>query len=208
MMSRLAPLFLLGVAGMSAAACLNLGAKPDPARFFTLTPLARPKRDTAGSVSHPDRVALGVGPITLPGYLDREQLVTRISENRLAVAENDRWGEPLEENVSRVLSQNLSLLLADENVTRLPWPSTDRPTYQVEIDVLRFEADTARRTRLVARWVLRQVATRDELVVRESRLDRPAEGSSTEAIVATLSELVADFSSEIADAVRATTQRP
>src|SRR4030095_6551025 len=120
MMSRSAALFLLGVAGMSAAACLNLGAKPDPSRFFTLTPLARPERDTAGSVPHPDRVALGVGPITLPGYLDRDQLVTRISENRLAVAENDRWGEPLEENVSRVISQNLSLLLADDKVTRFP----------------------------------------------------------------------------------------
>jgi len=207
-MSRSAALFLLGVASMSAAACLNLGAKPDPSRFFTLTPLARPEPDTAGSVSHPDRVTLGLGPITLPGYLDRDQLVTRISENRLALAENDRWGEPLEENVGRVLSQNLSRLLADDEVTRFPWPSTDRPMYQVEIDVQRFEADTARRARLVARWVLSQVATGEALVVRESRLDRPAEGPSTEDSVASLSELLADFSSEIADAVRAMTRRP
>ena len=207
-MSRLATLFLLGLAGSSAAGCLNLGAKPDPTRFFTLTPLTRPTWDTAGRGYHPDRVALGVGPITFPGYLDREQVVTRVSENRFAVAENDRWGEPLQENVARVLSQNLSLLLVGDQVIRFPWPSTERPTYQVEIDVLRFEADTARRTWLVARWVMSEVATGEALVVRESRLDRPAEGRSAEASVAGLSELLADFSSEIADAVRAMARRP
>ena len=206
-MSRLAALFLLGLAGILAAGCLNLGAKPDPTRFFTLTPLVQPARDTAGSASDPGRVALGVGPITFPGYLDREQLVTRMSENRFAVAENDRWGEPLAENVGRVLSQNLWLLLASDKINRFPWSNTDSPTYQVQIDVLRFESDTARRTRLVARWVLREVATRKTLVVRESRLDRPAAGRSAEHSVAALSELLADFSSEIADTVRAITKR-
>ena len=206
-MSRLATLFLLGLAGISAAACLNLGAKPDPTRFFVLTPLARQERDTAGSGSHPDRVALGVGPITFPGYLDRDQLITRISENRFAVAENNRWGEPLEQNFVRVLSQNLSLLLASDKVARFPWPSTDRPAYQVEIDVLRFEADTAGTARLVARWVLREVATGQTPGVRESRLDRPAGGRSADESVATLSEVLADFSSEIAAAVRAMAQR-
>lgn len=207
-MSRTATLFRLGLAGLSAAACLNLGAKPDPSRFYTLTPLTGATGDTAGRGYHPDRVALGVGPITLPGYLDREQVVTRISENRFAVAENDRWGEPLQENVVRVLSQNLSLLLSSDQVIRFPWPSTHRPTYQVEIDVLRFEADTSRRARLVARWIMSDVATREALVVRESRLDRLAEGRSADASVASLSGLLEDFSSEIADAVRAMAQRP
>jgi uncharacterized lipoprotein YmbA len=208
MMGRLAMLFLLGLAGITTAACLNLGARPDPTRFFVLTPLARQERDTAGSGSPPDRGALGVGPITFPGYLDRDQLITRISENRFAVAENNRWGEPLEENFVRVLSQNLSVLLASDKVTRFPWPSTDRPTYQVEVDVLRFEADTTGRVRLVARWVLREVATGETPGVRESRLDRAAGGRSADASVAALSQLLADFSSEVADAVRAMTQRP
>jgi uncharacterized lipoprotein YmbA len=114
----------------------------------------------------------------------------------------------LQENVVRVLSQNLSLQLASDKVVRFPWPSADRPTYQVEIDILRFEADTARRARLVARWVLREVATREMLVVRETRLDRPTEGRSVDQSVATLSELLADFSSELAGAVQTMAQRP
>ena len=43
---------------------------------------------------------IGVGPITLPKYLDRPQIVSRASRNQLALGEFDRWAEPLQENVS------------------------------------------------------------------------------------------------------------
>ncbi|HEX5606452.1 MAG TPA: PqiC family protein, partial [Candidatus Binatia bacterium] len=66
-------------------------------------------------------LSLGIGPIKIPRYLDREQLVTRISQNRFAIAENDRWAEPLEENFSRVLSENLSILLQIDRVAAFPW---------------------------------------------------------------------------------------
>ena len=210
-MSRVAtPLLLSGLAILSATACVKVGPRADPSRFFTLTPIPSTGRgtdSTDGKLTHRDRVALGVGPIRFPGYLDRDELVTRVSENRLSVAENDRWGEPLEDNFGRVLSENLSLLLASERVTRFPWPSTERPTYRVEIDVLRFEADTAHSAQLVARWVLRDVATQDVLRVRESHLSRQAKGSSLDESVATLSGLLAEFSVEIADAVRANSRR-
>jgi uncharacterized lipoprotein YmbA len=201
------PLLLSGLAILSAAACLKLGPKADTSRYVVLTPIpsARHGSDrTDGNLSHADQVSLGVGPIRLPGYLDRQELVTRLSENRLSVAQDDRWGEPLEDNVSRVLSQNLALLLASERVTPFPWPSTERPTYQVQIDVLRFEADTTRGAQLVARWVLRDLAINETLSIKESHLSREAKGSSLDESVVVLSELLADLSSEIAVALRAT----
>src|SRR5262245_47155811 len=89
-----------------AAGCSFLDAKPDPSRYFALASLPRTgqrTQDAAGT----NALVLGIGPIKFPGYLDRQQFVTRVSQNRFAVAENDRWAEPLEENFSRVLSQNL-----------------------------------------------------------------------------------------------------
>jgi hypothetical protein len=201
------PLLRSAFAIMSATGCVKLGPRADPSRFFTLTPMPSTARGTDGNPSHLDDVALGVGPIRFPGYLDRDELVTRVSDNHLIVADNDRWGEPLEDNFSRVLSQDLALLLSSERVTRFPWPSTVRPTYQVEIDVLRFEADTARRAQLLARWVLRDVATKEALSVRESRLGRSAKGRSAEESVVILSELLAEFSAEIADALRPISRR-
>ena len=197
------PLTLLGLACLSLAACLHLGPRPDPTRFFTLTPLPQAEQAAAPDSSNPTRLAVGVGPIQLPGYLDREEFVTRISPIRLAVAENDRWAEPLEDNFALVLATNLSTLLLSDRVTRYPWPTNQRPTYQVEIDVAGFETDSTTRTaQLVAQWSLRDVATKQALEIRESRLNQPVKGTTTEASVAALSQVLGDFSREIAKALR------
>jgi uncharacterized lipoprotein YmbA len=207
MRGRATPATLWGLVCLLLAACLHLGPRPDPTRFFTLTSLPQPEQATARDSSNPAQVAVGVGPIQLPGYLDREQFVTRISQNRFAVSENDRWAEPLEENVANVLALNLSALLLSDSVTRYPWPSNQRPRYQVEIDVARFETDTARTAQLVARWTLRDVASKQALDVSESRLNELAKGTTTEESVAALSGVLADFSREIAKALRSLAHR-
>src|SRR6266487_3197965 len=133
------------------AGCSFLEVKPDPSRFFALTSLPRTgqrAQDAAGT----NALALGIGPIKFPGYLDRQQFVTRISQNRFAVAENDRWAEPLEENFSRVLSQNLSILLHTDRMVTYPWERSQQPTYQVQVEVLRFEPNAEHLVELWARW--------------------------------------------------------
>ncbi len=197
------PLILFGLACLAVAACANLGPKADPSRFFTLTPLPQAEEPAIASTSDRTQLSLGIGPIKFPGYLDRQELVTRISHNRFEVAENDRWAEPLEENFTRILLQNLSSLLRTERIIRYPWQTSQRPTYQVEIEVLRFEPNSARSVQLIARWTIRDAGTKQELYVRESRLTHQVNGTSTEQSVAALSESLGAFSREIADAVGA-----
>ena len=72
-------------------------------------------------------------------YLDRQGIVTRVSPNRFVVAENDRWAEPLEENFSRVLARNLSILLQTDRIVAYPWERSQQPTYQIQVEVPRFE---------------------------------------------------------------------
>jgi uncharacterized lipoprotein YmbA/ABC-type transporter Mla MlaB component len=156
-----------------------------------------------GAQAGSEQISLGIGPVKLPGYLDRQELVTRISQNRFDVSENDRWAEPLENNFTRTLSQNLSALLQTDRVIAFPWQTSQRPKYQVEIEVLRFEPNAAREALLVARWTVIDVDSRKLLSVKESRLTRQAREKSTEAAVAALSEVLGAFSREVADAIRA-----
>jgi uncharacterized lipoprotein YmbA len=182
------------------AGCSFLEVKPDPSRFFALAPLPRTgqrAQDAAGT----NALALGIGPIKFPGYLDRQQLVTRISQNRFAVAENDRWAEPLEENFSRVLSQNLSILLQTDRIVPYPWVRSQQPTYQVQVEVLRFEPNAEQIVELWGRWSIIE-GTNKTVSVKETYLTRPTRDKSTEASVAALSETVADLSREIAGAIR------
>jgi uncharacterized lipoprotein YmbA len=179
-----------------AAGCVSV----DPSRFFALAPLPRTDQraeDSAGTSA----LALAIGPVNFPGYLDRRGLVKRLSQNRFAVADNDLWAEPLEENFSRVLAQNLSILLQTDRVVAYPWERNQRPTYQVQVEVLRFEPNTEQVVELWARWnILDQ--TKKTIRLKESYWTQPAKDKSTEASVAALSETVADLSREISRALR------
>ena len=190
---------------LSLAGCGSLSARPDPSRFFTLTPLA--EAETAAKNLGAEQLSLGVGPVRLPGYLDREELVTRVSQNRFDVAQNDRWIEPLEENFTRVLSQNLSALLRTDRIVRYPWPNNRRITHQVEVEILRFEPTSAEEVQLAARWTVIDGGTKQPLAVKNSALKRRIRAPSREASVDTMSEALADFSREIADTVRAIVQQ-
>jgi uncharacterized lipoprotein YmbA len=148
------------------------------------------------------QAAIGVGPIHLPPYLDQDQIVTRISQNRLTLSESARWAEPLTDNIAHVLAQNLSMLLQTNQVTVHPWPGRQRPTYQVEIEVVSFETDTAGTAHFAARWFLRDLARRQTIAEKEVRLIAPPAGSSTEQSVASLSKALGDFSVAIANPIR------
>jgi uncharacterized lipoprotein YmbA len=159
-------------------------------------------RDTATKDSG-NPVSLGVGPITLPGYLDRQEIVTRVSQNRIDVSEYDRWAEPLETNFTRVVGQNLSVLLHTDRLVFYPWELNRRPNYQVTIEVLRFESSTRGEVQLSARWEILDTNKRTPLQAGGSAITRQPTAQSTDASVVALSEALGDLSYEIANAVSA-----
>jgi uncharacterized lipoprotein YmbA len=96
----------------SLGGCAAFALRADPSSFYTLGAL--PELDlTADNVTAGVKAdfSLGLGPIELPGYLDRQQVATRTSTNRLSYSETDRWAAPLAENFSDVSGQNISHLL-------------------------------------------------------------------------------------------------
>src|SRR4029450_4448865 len=87
----------LGLACICVAACVR--QQRNPWRLFTLSALPRAEQ-TVTNGSPGQVLAIGVGPIHLPGCPGRGQIVNRISQNRFALSENDRWAEPLAHNVA------------------------------------------------------------------------------------------------------------
>ena len=189
------------VGALLLAGCGSFSARPDPSRFFTLSAVAQAEDTSMKRADDSPGISLGIGPVTLPGYLDRQEIVIRVAQNQINLAENDRWAEPLEENFSRVLSQNVAAILRADRVNAYPWPIDKKPLYQVEVEVLRFEANTAQEAQLSARWAVRHTGNKDSARYRETRFSRPAKARSTDAAVAALSEVLGDFSREIAAAI-------
>ncbi len=188
------------------AGCLSSFTTPQPdrTRYYTLT--AKVEADAAGNPELDD-ISLGVGPVRIPGYLDRDQLVTRVSESRFDVSENDRWIEPLDEDFGRVLAQNLYTFFKSDRIFRYPWPNGRYITHQIDIEVLRFEATAANEAQLSARWAIIETATKQLLASKTTFIKRPILGATKEAAVDALSLTVADFSREIANTVRSIAQK-
>lgn len=205
-MNRFRLRIVLALLSLAMTGCANFGPRPDSSRFFTLTPVAEADA-RANPPAAADDVFIGIGPIKFPAYLDRDELVTRMTQNRFEVSENDRWIEPLEENFTRVLAQNLSALLGTERIVRYPWQSNQRPSHRVDIEVLRFEPNAAQDVQLAARWALTDSDNKRVAGFKDYRVTRQARAKSSEASAAALSETLGDFSREIAETVGAIIQR-
>jgi len=184
-------------AGVLAAGCLG-GPQADPSAFFLLSPA--PADATGDALS----VAIGVGPVTLPGYLDRPQIVTRVSDNEIALAEADRWAEPLAENLARTLQESLAALLPGSSYVAYPWYAADAPDYAVTLVVRRFEADASGAVLLDASWELRWPGQPEgtRLDGDAVRLEEQADGPDRASSIAAHSRALAGVSREIAAAVR------
>jgi uncharacterized lipoprotein YmbA len=182
-------------AGLTLAGC----ADTPPTRFYTLSPLA----DAPGGTppANLPELTVGVGPVTLPPYLDRPQLVTRAGGNRMVLADFDSWVEPLQGMFARVLGENLALLLGTDDVLTLPQRRDFILDRQVEVDVTRFDVDTSGNAVLDARWwVLDQDG---EKVLRSGRstISEPANADDYTAAAGALSDALGAMSQEIAHAI-------
>lgn len=141
---------------------------------------------------------VGVGPVRLPEYLDRPQLVTRTGENRLHVAESHRWIEPLGSNIAWVLAENLTALRGGRPVLVFPWSAGVRIDRQIAVEVINFENEGPSAVMLKARWRV-QGAGGEPLTTERLSVHRCAlAGSGAEHLVAALNAALAGFSRELA----------
>jgi uncharacterized lipoprotein YmbA len=83
-------LLMLAVCGVALSSCFG---QQQSTRLYVLTPL--PHAELAGPGAGSRGVALGVGPIELPQYTNRLQIVTGTHSYQLHPAAFDAWAEPL-----------------------------------------------------------------------------------------------------------------
>jgi uncharacterized protein len=183
------------------ASLLGLGAcTSTPSRFYLLNPLAPADGISAASKAERGPV-IGLGPISLPKYLDQPQIVSRASRHQLVLGDFDRWAEPLQENVSRVLAENLSLLIPTDHLLVQEWPRSVTLDYQVRVDVRHFDGWLGGESALIARWSILDPTAR-ELLSRTSYLNAPTGGRDYEAMVVTMNQLLETLSRDIATAIQ------
>ncbi len=154
--------------------------------------------------------SLGIGPISLSAYLNRNALVRRSGSNQLELSNTTRWGEPLEDGVSRVLGLNLAGLLQTKSVVRYPWHPARAPQYGIKVHVLEMDA-TADSATLVVEWLVYRPGDASAIARQLSRQSSPFPGPETDSntLASLYSDMLLALSEDIAATIRAQdAQRP
>ena len=199
------PVLMLGACLLLLSGCLGPG-KSKPTRFYVLSSLSSAKAKPA-PVADLKNVAIGVGPVRIPGKLDRSQIVTRTAQNEIDLTEFAEWGDPLGAGFSRVLAENLSVLLNTENIAIFPWLKATQTDYQVAVDVADFIGNPGGNVVLRAWWTVFGENGRTELLKRYTNLNEPVTGDDIAAMVQAQSRTLEALSRQIAEAIKALSQK-
>ncbi len=154
------------------------------------------------AVADLNNIGILVGPIRMALYLDRTDIVIRDSQNQIRLAEFAQWAGPLQENFSRVLVENLSVLLTTDRIGIFPGTRPVSFEFNVTVNVTRFDGVPGRQADLRARWGILDQTRKEILIENHSVLSRPTENDSLEALIAAESRALADLSHEIAAAIK------
>ena len=192
---------MLLLAVLIAGGCSLFNPGPQPkTRFFMLSSLASAGKAVQPLATFP-QVAIGIGPIRLPEYLDRRNIIVRNSRNEFELAEDFQWAEPMGDTVSRVIADNLSVLLGTHRITQFPWRSSMPIDYQLIIQVAQFDGMLGEQAVLRAHW---QVFTGDGkklLDFASSVIEEKMENQTIDALVTAESRAADRFSREVAAAI-------
>jgi len=168
-----------------------------PVDFYTLSPAAVSGAQEPPAANCRDAV-IGIGPVVWPSYLDRPQIVTRLSPNRISFDEFHRWAGPLEEDFQRVLADNLSKRLQTDHVIKYPGKLRNKIRYRVQLQIDQFDGLPGHAVTLKAAWSVIDENNSAEAALHESSIRTPMTGEGYEAMVAAASAAVAELSRQIA----------
>jgi uncharacterized protein len=185
--------------GIAAAASAGCGTSP-PSHFYTLVSTA-----TATGAA-PVRSGVVVGPVSVPGSVDRPNFVVEAGPNQLAIDEFNRWAAPLGDGIARVVAGDLAVLLQTPDVATAPFAGFD-PVYRVTIDVQRFDSRPGDAALVEAVWVVRKTAGGGMSSGRTSAREA-VEGEGFGALAAAHSRALGRLSADIAAGIRATADAP
>jgi len=187
---------------LGALWAVQFGCASSPSsRFYLLTSLPRTGQEAKAPMDE-NCLSIGIGPISVPGYLDQPQIVARTTGNEVLMAEFDRWAEPLKENFTRVFSQNISALLCTRTVVLFPWQARIPIDYRVEVDVLRFDGTLAGNASLEAWWRIFSGDGKKMLIAKKSSFNESVDGKDFGSLVSAQSRALGRLSGEIAEAIK------
>ena len=176
----------------------NSPISPTP-RFYLLS--AGNETQVSKKINIAPGALIGVGPVKIPEYLDRPQMVTKDKEGILKFDEFDRWGESLDLGIARLIREDLTVMLPGAKLTLYPWNPSIAVKYQVVAEVVQLDSELDKDMFLVVQWTVIDVQNSKTVIIKRSEFRQPILPQNYSGLAKTLSSACASLSSQIADAL-------
>ncbi|MCX5712782.1 MAG: PqiC family protein [Candidatus Omnitrophica bacterium] len=196
----------IGIAAFTLAisGCMSISDSPVPRQYM---PHSLSGNDIQ-KFDYQSKGIIGIGPVRIPEYLNRPQMVTRGKDALLTFAQFDRWAEPLDSTILRLLDQDVAAMLTGSETVKFSWGILVPVKYQVTVDVIQIESDLNNNMKMIARWSIFDLEPKELIFTKSSEISVPVEPHDYFGMSNALGAIVANLSSEVAQELSSISKKP
>jgi uncharacterized lipoprotein YmbA len=181
-----------------------LGGPSGPTNFYMLSPLS-PSQAGTSAASAEGRIRIGLVTVVVPEYLNRNEIVVNLDNTVYRLAEFNQWAEPLNDNLTRVLEENLTNLLRGDSIDVFLASDSSIPAdYRLEVDVLRLDGNLGGQVALISQWALLETEDGGLILMRRSEYQELAADQTVKELVLAQSRMIENLSRDIAAVIKKT----
>jgi uncharacterized lipoprotein YmbA len=185
---------------LALAGCL--GGPSGPTNFYMLSPLSPTQAGTSAATAE-SRIRIGLATVVIPEYLNRNEIVFNLDNTVYQLAEFNQWAEPLNDNLTRVLAENLTNLLHEDSIDVFLASDSSIPAdYRLEVDVLRLDGNLGGQVVLISQWALLETEQDNLILMRRAEYQEPAADNTYKGLVLANSRTIERLSRDMAAAIK------
>ena len=155
----------------------------------------------AGTVDEPRSRIVAIGPVQLPAYVNRMQMVMLNDSSELEISEFHRWADYPDRLVQQVLEDNLQALLPHARVVSHPLPAGLEADVTLGVRFGELIGTTDKKMRLRAMWTLQRKGKPETDLSWRTCLCEPISGTGFKALAAAHNRVLEKFCREVAVAL-------
>ncbi|MFH2137319.1 MAG: PqiC family protein [Candidatus Omnitrophota bacterium] len=175
--------------------CALIPTTPTP-RFYMLGAVSENLVNKKINISFD--ALIGVGPVKIPEYQNRPQMVTQDKDKIIKFAQFDRWGESLDLGMARLIGEDLLIILPEGKFILYPWNSSVEVKYQVVVEIIQLDSELDKDLFLAAQWIVIDTQNSKTMIIKRTESRHPIIPQNYSGLAKTLSIACASLSKEIA----------
>jgi hypothetical protein len=189
----------------AGSGCLSVSNSPVP-KFYTLHSTVASGESKKFDIA--PKLIIGIGPVEVPEYQNRPQMVTRDKNGMLTFAQFERWGESLDSGLNRLILEDLTMIFPQAEFQMFPCNFSIPLDYQVIVNVVQLESRLDKDMFLTAQWTIIDSKARRMLLTQRFQTRQAINPHTYSGLAQALSRAGTLLSSEIAENLSKLSKQP